>query len=87
MARADIDLLKSTISDLVSRSPVARHATNVSLEADRYEITGDFLRVVVELDTLDGIRDNELIDLIEAIEDSVRQLDERYPSVHFLDAA
>jgi len=43
--------------------------------------------VILEMKSFDGLSDADLAAVIEAIERAVGELDERYPSVRFADAA
>jgi hypothetical protein len=60
---------------------------DVTLEADHDEYGSDFLRVLVEIDSFDGITDENMEALTTSIENTVSGLDERFPSVRFADAA
>jgi hypothetical protein len=83
----DLDTLKQRVLETARRSAVATKVEDVVLEPDRDEEGTDFLRVVVQLNNMEGIVDSEFEALLEAIERTVGDIDERYPSVRFLDAA
>jgi hypothetical protein len=85
--KADLDTLKQRVLATARRSAVAAQIEDVVLEPDRDEEGTDFLRVVVQLKNLDHTVDSDFEALLEAIESTVGAVDERYPSVRFLDAA
>ncbi len=86
MRRANPIELETLIADLVRRSPLGTHFQAVNLEADNGD-EEDFFRVILEFDTLNGVRTEDLLSLISSIEDSVQDVDERLPSVRFAEAA
>jgi hypothetical protein len=85
--QTDLDVLKQRVLETAKRSPVATQVEDVVLEPDRDEGGVDFLRVVVQLNNMEHVADAEFEALLEAIERTVGDIDERYPSVRFLDAA
>jgi hypothetical protein len=87
MPQAEIPMLKKRVSEVARRSAIGKRLKDVVLEADRDEEGSDFLRVVVQVKTLDSVRDEDLEELIRSIENALSDLDERFPSVRFADAA
>ncbi len=85
--QADFALLRDRVREVVRRSPVSERVNDIVLEADRDDEGTDFLRVVLEMKAIDDVDDSELEALIESIEKAVGDVDERYPSVRFADAA
>lgn len=85
--RTDLATLKRLIIETARKSPVGEKVEGVDLESDRDDDGVDFLRVMVRLKSIDEADYPALADLIEAIEDAVGEIDERYPSVQFPDAA
>ena len=85
--RTDLETLKQVVIETAKKSPMGEKLEGVELESDRYDETGDFLRVVIRLKKADESDRPALAKLIEAIEDAVGELDDRYPSVRFPDAA
>ncbi len=85
--RTDLATLKRLIIETARKSPVGEKVEGVDLESDRDDDGVDFLRVMVRLKSIDEADYPALADLIEAIEDAVGEIDERYPSVRFPDAA
>lgn len=59
----------------------------INVEADMDENDDEFLRVEIALVPTDKDIDAELEAAIERVEDAVAAVDDRYPSVRFLDAA
>jgi hypothetical protein len=85
--QTDLDTLKRRVLEAAMQSAVAAQIEDVVLESDRDEEGTDFLRVVVQVKTLDDTLDADFEELLEAIESAVGAVDERYPSVRFSDAA
>ena len=85
--RTDLATLKRLIIETARKSPVGEKVEGVDLESDRDDDGVDFLRVMIRLKSIDEADYPALADLIEAIEDAVGEIDERYPSVRFPDAA
>ena len=85
--QADLDTLKRRIVEAATRSGVAAQLGNVAVEADRDEDGADFLRVIVQVKDVAQVDEAEFDTLLEAIERAVGDVDERYPSVRFSDAA
>ncbi len=87
MKQADFSVLKKRVLDVVHDSAVGERVRNVIVEADRDDEGSDFLRVILEVDSLDDVRDADIEPVIESIETAIAELDERFPSVRFADAA
>jgi hypothetical protein len=87
MPQAELSALRKRVSDIARKSAIGRLLSDVTLEADRDDEGSDFLRIVVELKTLDEVRDEDIDTLVASIEKAVSDLDERFPSVRFADAA
>ena len=85
--QADLTTLKDRVLETTKASPVAAEVQDVELEPGSDDEGGDFLRVVIHLRHGEHTTDEDLLALIEAIEDAVGDIDERYPSVRFADAA
>jgi hypothetical protein len=83
----DLDTLKQRVIDATKHSAVADQVQDVALEPDRNEWGTDFLRVLVRVKNIDRAADADFEALLEAIERTVGEVDERYPSVRFSDAA
>ena len=87
MKQADFSVLKRRILDVTHDSPVGERIKNVILEADRDDEGSDFLRVILEVSSLDDVKDSDLDPVIESIETAILELDDRFPSVRLADAA
>jgi hypothetical protein len=85
--RSDLDTLKQRVLETTKRSTVAAQVEGIALEPDRDEEGTDFLRVVVQVKNIDHTVDADFEELLEAIEKTVGDVDERYPSVRFSDVA
>jgi len=84
--RSDLETLRERV---VKATGAARgvEIEDVRLEPG-YDNEGDeFLRVMVQVKNLDRAANEDLLALIKVIEDAVEDIDERYPSVRFPDAA
>ena len=87
MPHSDLSSLKKRISSVAKKSPLARHLKDVVVEAGEGEDGSNFLRVLIELDSLSGVPDDQMQDLTSSIETAVDAMDERFPSVRFSEAA
>jgi hypothetical protein len=85
--QADIPTLEKRVADIARRSSLGARLQDISLEPARDDEGSDFLRIVLEMKTLDSIPDEEIEALVSSIEKGVSELDERFPSVRFADAA
>ncbi len=81
--------LKERILEAIKTSPLAAQVKDedVALEQGRDDENEEFLRVTVQIKERKNITDADFESLLEAIESAVSDLDERYPSVRFSDAA
>lgn len=87
MMQTDLSKLRSRVEEVAQRSALADRLDGVTLEADRDNEGSDFLRVIIELKQLDAVRDEDLVGLMDAVEEAVSALDDRFPSVRFAEAA
>lgn len=87
MRRSDLADLKALVAKVVQESSLGAHLKEVLLEFDNTSEGGDFFRVLVQLDTLNGVRDEDMEALTSSIENSVIDIDERFPSVRFTETA
>jgi hypothetical protein len=85
--QADFSVLKQAISDVIQKSAIGARVTDVVLEADRDDEGEDFLRVILEVKPLDDVANPDLAAVVESIEKTIGDLDDRFPSVRFADAA
>ena len=84
---ADLATLRQKVLEATSGSIVGSEITDVDLEPDHDDQGTEFLRVVVQLKNSRRSTDEDFEALIEAIEKAVADVDDRYPSVRFADAA
>jgi hypothetical protein len=87
MQRSDLSTLKKRISEVAKKSAVAGGVRDIVLEADKDMEGGDFLRVILKIKSLERVSRDDLVALTESIEDAVGDVDERFPSVRFSEAA
>lgn len=83
----ETESLTSKIVEMVHASRVAADVTNVAVEPDADNDGIAFLKVKITLKDTDKADDADLDALVECIEDAVLEIDDRYPSIRFLDAA
>ena len=87
MQRTELSALKDRVSEVARKSAVADGLTDIVLEADRDNDGGDFLRIILKIKSLDRVSYKDLAALTTSIENAVGDIDERFPSVRFADAA
>lgn len=87
MTQIDLRKIRDRVAEVAKDSAVADRVDEITIEADSDNEGSDFLRVVVTLKDLDTVDDGNLERLIEAVEDAVSVLDDRFPSVRFAEAA
>jgi hypothetical protein len=87
MKQADFSVLKKRVEDVTHDSPVGNRIKKIVLEADRDDEGSDFLRVILEVTSLDDVKIEDLEPVVESIETALLELDDRFPSVRFADAA
>ena len=85
--QSDLATLKERVIEATKASRSSVKIEDVVLESDRDDEGTDFLRVLVQVNPSEKTADADLETLLEAIEDAISAVDERYPSVRFLDAA
>jgi uncharacterized protein (UPF0335 family) len=85
--QVDISTLRDLVFAAMRKSPLARQVKDVVLEADQDSEGDDFIRVILKVTSLDLAKDSDLEALIETVEQTVGDLDDRFPSVRFADAA
>jgi hypothetical protein len=87
MKQADFSVLRKCVLDVIKNSVVAERVRDVVLEADRDDDGSDFIRVILEVSSLDGVSDSDIEEVVDTIEAAIAELDERSPSVRIADAA
>jgi hypothetical protein len=85
--QTDLETLRQVVIDTAKKSPVGEKMERVDIESAQDSEGDEFLRVMIRLKNIDEADRPTLVTLIESIEDAVGELDERYPSVRFPDAA
>jgi hypothetical protein len=75
------------VREAIGTSAVGERLRNVVVEADTDETGSDFLRIVLETMPLDGVSDEDLEAVVRSIEIDLSEVDDRFPSVRFSDAA
>ncbi len=83
---ANLDQLRRRIVETTQASQLRASIGKISLEPAADDDGEAFLRVIIELAD-DRASPSELLVLLESIEDMISQIDDRYPSIRFSEAA
>lgn len=83
---AEIDQIKEKILETVRAGSLGKRLKSVEVEPDVDDDDLPFLRVIIAMDYA-GVKDDQLEDLLEQLEQAVIEVDHRHASVRFLDAA
>jgi len=83
----NIVALEAIVREIAASSPVGDRVRTIELEPAEDDEGRPFLRVVFQIAELDDVSDDELTGLMEQIEDRLENVDDRFPSVRFADAA
>jgi hypothetical protein len=84
---ADLAVLRERVLAAARSTDVGTQVADVTLEPAQDDDGADFLRVIVQVTDVEKGGDEAFEALLERIEGAVAELDERYPSVRFADAA
>lgn len=87
MRLADLTDLRGLIFEIAKKSRIGKRVQSVTVEADDYGEDTEYLRVQFHLDDLDEVGPKDLNSLVESIEEKVAEVDDRFPSVRFAEAA
>jgi len=82
-----VEDLESIVSDTIRGGALAKDIQEVRVEPGVDADGNEILRVLVQMKREQEDTDEELESLLEKIEAAILEIDERYPSVRFLDAA
>jgi hypothetical protein len=85
--RTELSNLEIRVRNAIRTSAVGEHLRNVVVEADRDDEGTDFLRIVLEMTGLEEVSDDDMESVMRSIESTLSEVDERFPSVRFSDAA
>ena len=85
--QTDLGTLKEKVLKAAQNSVIAPLVEDIVLETARDDEGADFLRVIIQVKNADKADDSDFEKLLESIEQAVGDVDERYPSVRFSDAA
>jgi hypothetical protein len=83
----ELSELKKSVLTLVESGPLAEAVDMVDIEPDSDDTGTEFLRVIISVKPTDKNIDDQLEVLLEDLESHIAQVDERYASVRFQDAA
>lgn len=84
---SSIEELKKTVLQAVEQAPLSKKIEEVAVETDVDDDGTEFLRVNLSMRGSKDEPDEAFEALLEKIENAILAVDERYPSVRFLDAA
>jgi len=84
---AELDQIKDRLLAAARQGPIGRRLQLLDVERDIDDDEDEFLRVVITLTDGDPIPDADLERTLEELEDVAADIDPRYVSVRFLDAA
>ena len=87
MKQASVADLARRIKEVSKSSPLGPRVHQVEVEAEDSVEGGAFLRVLLRFDHPDDLDWAQAEPLVRSIEDAVAELDERFASVRFADAA
>lgn len=87
MKQANLVQLRDLIANIARESSLGERVRDVVVEAEGDSPGTEFLRVILEMNNLDGLRFDDIKPLLTTIEDAVARVDERFPSVRFAEAA
>jgi hypothetical protein len=85
--QADFDVLRQRINDAVHESALSKLVNDIVIEADQDEQGDDFLRITLGLQSSHRVRATDLTKLVREIRTVVGDVDDRFPTVRFADAA
>jgi len=85
--QTDLETLRQVVIETARKSPVGEKVEDVALEIAQDRDGDEYLRVMIRLKSIDEADRPTRIELMEAIQDAVIEIDERFPSVRFPDAA
>jgi len=87
MKQATVADLARRIEEVSRSSALGPRVRQVEVEAEDSVEGGAFLRVLLHFEHPDELEWTQAEPLVRSIEDAVAELDERFPSVRFADAA
>ena len=87
MKQVEIAELERRIEAIGKDSALAPRLKGVEVEPAEDGLGGTFLRVTLTMDHPETLEWHDVKPLVTAIEDDVLEIDDRFPSVYFPDAA
>jgi hypothetical protein len=84
---ATLEEIRQRVSGAMTNNELGTLVENVELQEDTDEFGMEFLRVIIKLKPTNRDIGSDLEHALSDIEDAIAPVDERYPSVRFLDAA
>lgn len=87
MSDQNLSAVHERVLSIARASTLGHHLTDVRIEVAHDDFGGDFLRVILPLGPLRKVDRRDALRLIGAIEEGLREIDPRYPSVRFAAAA
>jgi hypothetical protein len=84
---ADLEAIKERVVGATRGVEAKVGIDNITLEVDRDDYGDDLLRVIIKVKHSDRATEADYEAWLEQIEKAVSEIDSRYPSVRFADAA
>lgn len=84
--KSDLAELRARVLDVIRDTALGERVRQAHLEADFDTEGTDFLRVILETESLKGLSNADLLAMIARIEDALGGLDDRFASVRLVDA-
>jgi hypothetical protein len=85
--KVELSTLKKGVEDVLAESPLRTSIGGFRLDEGNDGDGFEFIRVLFDINPVTPVPDADLADLAAHIEDALAQLDERFASVRFSDAA
>jgi hypothetical protein len=85
--KVELTDLKERVEEALATSPLRKSVGSFELDEGRDDDGMEFIRVIFDINASSTIPDKELANFADYIESALAQMDERFASVRFSDAA
>ena len=85
--KSSLSSVEKQVEAAIQSSPLRDRLVGFQVEADDDRAGWEFLRVTLQVKSLKGVDDADLVTVRDAIEHAIIETDERFPSVRFSTAA
>ena len=86
MSQMTIEDLTQRVQAVLDRSPLSHRVKGVAIEPVDFD-DDEVLRVTIKVSKPDSVKTEEALLLLQNIHDELSELDDRFPSVRFAEAA